>query len=83
MKLHRNYKYRLYPTKTQSDLLDHHIFISNQAWNSTLALKMEDLKLNSDLAPQDKKYIKDSEIETAMKEELKSRGLKFHSGVVQ
>ena len=43
MKLHRNYKYRLYPTKTQADLLDHHIFISKQAWNSTLALKMEDL----------------------------------------
>ena len=83
MKLHRNYKYRLYPTKTQADLLDHHIFISKQAWNSTLALKMEDLKLNSNLAEQDKKYTKDKDIETAMKDELKSRGLKFHSGVVQ
>ena len=83
MKLHRNYKYRLYPTKTQADLLDHHIFISKQAWNSTLALKIEDISNNSNLAEQDKKYSKDSEIETAMKQELRARGLNFHSGVVQ
>ena len=83
MELHRNYKYRLYPTKTQADLLDYHIFISKQAWNSTLALKIKDLKKNSHLDPQDRKYMKDSEIETLMKLELQSRGLKFHSGIVQ
>ena len=39
MQIHRNYKYRLYPNKKQIDLLNHHFFSSNQAWNYMLDFK--------------------------------------------
>ena len=83
MQVHRNYKFRLYPTKSQIDLLNLHFFLSNQAWNSTLAQKMTDLKANEHLLPADRTFKKDKDIEKAMKEELKARGFKPHSGIVQ
>ena len=83
MQVHRNYKFRLYPTKSQIDLLNLHFFLSNQAWNSTLAQKMTDLKANAHLLPAERTFKKDTDIEKAMKEELKARGFKPHSGVVQ
>ena len=83
MQIHRNYKFRLYPNKAQIDLLNLHFFLSNQAWNSTLAQKMTDLKDNAHLLPADKAFKKDADIEKAMKEELKARGFKPHSGIVQ
>ena len=83
MKIHRNYKFRLYPTKSQIDLLNLHFFLSNQAWNSTLALKIEDIKGNATLPKAERTFKKDKEIEKAMKEELKARGFKPHSGIVQ
>jgi len=46
-------------------------------------MKMKDLSDNADLPKADKVYIKDAEIERAMKEELTARGLNFHSGIVQ
>ena len=83
MQIHRNYKFRLYPTKSQIDLFNLHFFLSNQAWNSTLAQKMTDLKANEHLLPADRTFKKDADIEKAMKEELKARGFKPHSGIVQ
>ena len=83
MQIHRNYKFRLYPNKNQIDLLNLHFFLSNQAWNSTLAQKMTDLKANEHLLPADRTFKKDADIEKAMKEELKARGFKPHSGIVQ
>ena len=83
MQVHRNYKFRLYPSKVQIDLLNLHFFLSNQAWNSTLAQKMTDLKANEHLLPADRTFKKDADIEKAMKEELKARGFKPHSGIVQ
>ena len=83
MQIHRNYKFRLYPNKSQIDLLNLHFFLSNQAWNSTLAQKMTDLKANAHLPPADRAFKKDADIEKAMKEELKARGFKPHSGIVQ
>ena len=73
----------MYPSKVQIDLLNLHFFLSNQAWNSTLAQKMTDLKANAHLLPADKAFKKDADIEKAMKEELKARGFKPHSGIVQ
>jgi putative transposase len=81
--IHRNYKYRIYPTKSQSALLNQHFFASNQAWNHALALKMLDLKENSDLPSGNRNYKKDKDIETSMKCELKQRGIVYHSGIVQ
>ena len=83
MFIHRNYKYRIYPTKAQSALLNSHFFASNQAWNHALAAKMLDIKENSDLPSGDRHYTKDSDIETAMKCDLKQRGIVYHSGIVQ
>ena len=83
MQIHRNYKFRLYPNKAQIDLLNLHFFLSNQAWNSTLAQKMTDLKANEHLPLADRTFKKDADIEKAMKEELKARGFKPHSGIVQ
>ena len=83
MQIHRNYKFRLYPNKNQIDLFNLHFFLSNQAWNSTLAQKMTDLKANEHLLPADRTFKKDADIEKAMKEELKARGFKPHSGIVQ
>ena len=83
MQVHRNYKFRLYPNKAQIDLFNLHFFLSNQAWNSTLAQKMTDLKANEHLLPADRTFKKDADIEKAMKEELKARGFKPHSGIVQ
>ena len=83
MQIYRNYKFRLCPTKSQIDLLNLHFFLSNQAWNSTLAQKMLDLKENANLPKADRAFKKDKNIEQAMKEELKARGFKPHSGIVQ
>jgi putative transposase len=83
MKLFRNYKFRLYPTKSQIDLLNLHFFLSNQAWNCTLALKMADLKENASLPKADRAYRKDKDIEKAMNTELKARGFNPHSGITQ
>lgn len=83
MDLHRNYKFRIYPTKTQQSLLNSHFFASNQAWNHALALKKLDLSQNAHLAPPDRHYTKDSILETAMKCALQERKITYHSGIVQ
>ena len=67
MDLRRNYKFRLYPTKTQQALLNSHFFVSNQAWNHALAAKKLDLAENAHLPPAERHYTKDSILETAMK----------------
>jgi putative transposase len=73
----------LYPTKSQIDLLKLHFFLSNQAWNFTLAEKMSDLSVNGNLPKADKHFKKDKDIEKAMNKDLKARGFKPHSGIVQ
>ena len=83
MELHRNYKFRLYPTKTQRAMLDNHFFASNQAWNHALAAKKQDLEINASLPLAERNYTKDSILETAMKCALQQRGIKYHSGIVQ
>ena len=83
MKLYRNYKFRIYPTKQQVVLLNSHFFASNQAWNHALALKKVNLKENAHLPPADRNYTKDSILESAVKCELKNRKIVYHSGVVQ
>ena len=83
MELHRNYKFRLYPNKSQMDLLNSHFFASNQAWNHALALKKQDLAENAHLPPAERHYQKDTILETAMKCALQERKIVYHSGIVQ
>ena len=77
------YKYRLYPSKDQEFLLDHHMFISNQAYNICLNLQQEQWENNKDLAKKDRKYFKASEIDTKVKEALNQRDLPFKTVVTQ
>jgi len=83
IEVHRNFRYRFYPTNQQIILLEKHFFSANQAWNKSLALKIEDFKQNKDLPPANRIYKKDSEIEKAVNLDLKQRGLSFNTGIVQ
>ena len=56
MKIHRNYKFRLYPNQLQIDLLENHFFSSNQAWNHAFQMKKEDLERNSIFEKKDRNY---------------------------
>ena len=83
MQIHRNYKYRLYPNKKQIDLLNHHFFSSNQAWNYMLDFKIKELKNQSNLEKSDRKYTNFNDLYENTKVDLKSRGIIYNSGVVQ
>jgi len=83
MELHRNYKFRLYPTKTQQALLDSHFFASNQAYNFYLDLKSKELRTQSQLPKEAREYKKFSDCYIEMKNYLASRKLTYNSGVVQ
>ncbi len=81
--LHRNYRFRLYPTKEQATLLQSHFFASNQAWNTALGNKIEELNTQSAVLKHERKYSKFNDVYATTVEALKSRKLKFNSGVVQ
>ena len=83
MQIHRNYKFRLYPNKKQIDLLNHHFFSSNQAWNCMLDFKIKELKNQSSLDKKDRKYTNFNDLYENTKVDLKSRGIVYNSGVVQ
>ena len=83
MQIHRNYKYRLYPNKSQIDLLNQHFFSSNQAWNFMLDFKIKELKSQSNLDKKDRKYTNFNDLYENTKIDLKSRGIIYNSGVVQ
>ncbi len=71
-----NYKYRLYPTKTQEDLLDNQFFINNQAWNHALSIRIKNLTRRNG-------FTATKLIEKSVKKELEHRDLKGHSGIIQ
>ena len=83
MQIHRNYKYRLYPNKSQIDLLNHHFFSSNQAWNFMLDFKIKELKNQSSLDKKYRKYTNFKDLYENTKVDLKSRRIAYNSGVVQ
>src|SRR5574344_2910749 len=83
MQIHRNYKYRLYPNKSQIDLLNHHFFSSNQAWNFMLDFKIKELKNQSSLDKKDRKYTNFKGLYLHTTADLKSRGIIYNSGVIQ
>ena len=83
MQIHRNYKYRLYPNKKQIDLLNHHFFSSNQAWNFMLDFKIKEIKNQSSLDKKYRKYTNFNDLYTNTTIDLKSRRITYNSGVVQ
>ena len=83
MQIHRNYKFRLYPNKSQIDLLNSHFFSSNQAWNYMLDFKIKELKNQSSLDKKYRKYTNFKDLYEHTKVDLKSRRIVYNSGVVQ
>ena len=83
MDLHRNYKFRLYPTKQQQALLNSHFFASNQAWNFYLDSKSKELREQSQLPKEAREYKKFSDSYIDVKNSLACRKLTYNSGVVQ
>ena len=77
--LHRNYKFRLYPNKTQKNLLENHFFTSNQAWNYALNSKIYELKEQSELLKEDKKLKFNSDVDQDEMRKLDSIFKRFYS----
>ena len=77
--LHRNYKFRLYPNKTQKNLLENHFFTSNQAWNYALNSKIYELKEQSELLKEDKKLKFNSDVVQDEMRKLDSIFKRFYS----
>jgi putative transposase len=77
------YKYRLYPTKDQRQILNHQMFIYNQAYNICLNLWHKENSKNKDLAKELKKYRNAVSYDTVVKRALKFRKLSFSTVVTQ
>jgi len=77
------YKYRLYPSTEQQAILDHQMFIYNQAYNICLNLWKEEQEINKTLAKEKQTYRKAKEIDQKVKNILKSRKLEFKTVVLQ
>ena len=82
-KLHRNYKFRLYPNDDQKSLFDYHFFSKNQAWNFALAFKIKELFEMKDLPKEDRIYTKFKDLYQLTINHLKERNITFNSGVIQ
>jgi putative transposase len=77
------YKYRLYPTVKQKELLNHQMFVYNQTYNICLNLwKKENIK-NKDLDKKDKNYRKAVSYDKVVKRALRLRKIKFSTVVTQ
>lgn len=83
MLITKGFKYRIYPNKEQSDLINHQCFIYNQAYNICLNLQQEQWHKNKDLPKKDRIYMKASEIDTKVKSALKQRNLSYKSVTTQ
>ena len=77
------YKYKLYPTKDQIDILNHQMFIYNQAYNICLNLWNKENDRNKDLPKELKKFRSSVSYDTVVKRALKLRKLSFLTVVTQ
>ncbi len=77
------FKYRMYPSKTQKELLNHQMFISNQAYNICLNLKQKEWERNRELEKKDRVYLKPAQIDTIVKHQLSKRNLPFKTVTTQ
>lgn len=83
MLITKGFKYRIYPNKEQSDLINHQCFIYNQAYNICLNLQQEQWHKNKDLPKKDRTYMKASQIDEKVKSALKQRNLSYKSVTTQ
>lgn len=81
--LNKGYKYQIYPTLDQRKILDHHIFISNQAYNVCLNSQQDNWEINKDLDPKDRTYINSVQLDNQVKLALKNRELPYSTVITQ
>ncbi len=77
------YKYRLYPTKEQIDVLNHQMYIYNQAYNICLNLWQKEIDYNKDLPKEDKTFRNPTSYDKIVKRALRFRKLSFSTVVTQ
>jgi len=77
------YKYKLYPTQEQQKLLNHQMFVYNQAYNICLNLWQKEQEKNKGLDKKDKIYRKATSYDRVVKRALKYRKIDFKTVVTQ
>ena len=83
MNINLGYKYRLYPSKDQIKILNHQMYIYNQAYNICLNLWQKECDKNKDLPKEDKVYRNAVSYDTVIKRALRLRKLSFSTVVTQ
>ena len=77
------YKYRLYPTKDQIKILNHQMYIYNQAYNICLNLWQKENSKNKDLPKENKVFRNAVSYDTVVKRALRLRKVSFSTVVTQ
>lgn len=77
------YKYRLYPNKDQMMILNHQMYIYNQAYNICLNLWQKENIKNKDLPKEDRVFRNAVSYDTVVKRALRLRKLSFSTVVTQ
>ncbi len=77
------FKYRIYPTREQIKLLNHHMFVYNQAYNICLNLWQKEQEKNKNLPKEHKVYRKATSYDAVVKRALKFRKIPFKTVVTQ
>lgn len=77
------YKYRLYPNKDQVKILNHQMYIYNQAYNICLNLWQKENDRNKKLSKENKVYRNAVSYDTVIKRALRLRKLSFSTVVTQ
>ncbi len=77
------YKYRLYPNKDQVKILNHQMYIYNQAYNICLNLWQKENDRNKKLSKENKVYRNAVSYDTVVKRALRLRKLSFSTVVTQ
>ena len=82
-KFNLGFKYRIYPTKEQIELLNHQMFVYNQAYNICLNLWQKEQEKNRNLPKEQRKYRKAKSYDAVVKRALKFRKIPFKTVVTQ
>jgi putative transposase len=77
------YKYRLYPDNTQKQLLNHQMFVSNQAYNICVNLWQKEQEKNKKLPKEERKYRTATSYDAVVKRVLRARKISFSTVVTQ
>lgn len=77
------YKYRIYPTKEEQSVLDHQMFVYNQAYNICLNLWQKEQDKNKKLDKADRHYRSAVSYDNVVKRALKLRKISFSTVVTQ